>query len=50
MVQAYVTFKGTTKGIVDAFYPKQALADAGAVGSDLVAVQGVQTVSDELRA
>ena len=34
MTEAYVTFKGSTAGVVDAFYPKQALADAGASDDD----------------
>ena len=29
MAEAFLTFKGTTAGVVDAFYSKQALADAG---------------------
>ena len=46
MAEAYLTFKGTTAGIVDAFYPTQALADAGATDTDITAVQGVQTIPD----
>ena len=38
----FVVYKGTTEGIVDAFYRTQALADAGATQSDLIAVQGEQ--------
>ena len=49
MAKAYLTFKGTSEGIVDAFYPTQALADAGALGSDIVAVQGIQTIPDDYR-
>ena len=40
----FVVYKGTTEGIVDAFYPTQAKADAGATQSDLVAVQGEQAL------
>ena len=49
MAEAYLTFKGTTAGVVDAFYPKQALADAGATGDDITAVQGVKTIPDNYR-
>ena len=49
MAKAYLTFKGTSEGVVDAFYPTQALADAGALGSDIVAVQGIQTIPDDFR-
>ena len=49
MAEAYLTFKGTTAGVVDAFYPKQALADAGAMDSDITAVQGVKTIPDDFR-
>ena len=49
MAEAYLTFKGTTAGVVDAFYPKQALADAGAMASDITAVQGVKTIPDDFR-
>ena len=49
MAEAYLTFKGTTAGIADAFYPTQALADAGAVDADITAVQGVQTIPDDYR-
>ena len=40
--RGFVTFKGTTEGITDAFYKTQAEADAGATQSDLTAVQGEQ--------
>ena len=40
--RGFVTFKGTTEGITDAFYKTQAAADAGATQSDLTAVQGEQ--------
>jgi hypothetical protein len=49
MAEAYLTFKGTTAGVVDAFYPKQALADAGATDDDITAVQGVKTIPDNYR-
>ena len=49
MTEAYLTFKGSTAGVVDAFYPKQALADAGASDDDLTAVQGKQTFPDSFR-
>ena len=49
MADVYLTFKGTTAGVVDAFYEKQALADAGSTDSDITAVQGVHTVPDEYR-
>ena len=38
----FITFKGTSSGITDAFYKTQAEADAGAMDSDLTAVQGKQ--------
>ena len=50
MAEAYLTFKGTTAGVVDAFYEKQAQADAGATESDITAVQGVKTIPDNYRA
>ena len=50
MTDVYLTFKGTTTGVVDAFYEKQALADAGATDDDITAVQGVKTVPDNYRA
>ena len=40
--KGFVTFKGTTTGVVDAFYMTQADADAGASDADLTAVQGEQ--------
>ena len=49
MAEAFLTFKGTTAGVVDAFYPKQALADAGAADDDITAVQGVKTIPDDFR-
>ena len=49
MAEAYFTFKGATEGITDAFYPTQALADAGATDSDITAKQGVQTIPDNYR-
>ena len=49
MAEAYLTFKGTTAGVVDAFYEKQAQADAGATESDITAVQGVKTIPDNYR-
>ena len=49
MAEAYIVFKGTTAGVVDAFYEKQELADAGATQDDLTAVQGVKTIPDEYR-
>ena len=49
MGEMYLTFKGTTTGIVDAFYPTQAMADAGATDDDITAVQGVKTVPDNFR-
>ena len=49
MAEAYLTFKGTTAGVVDAFYPKQVLADAGATADDITAVQGVKTIPDDYR-
>ena len=50
MAKVFLTFKGTTTGVVDAFYPTQALADAGASDSDIVAVQGDHTIPDDFRA
>ena len=47
--QGYITFNGTTAGVVDAYYEKQALADAGAMASDITAVQGVKTIPDDFR-
>ena len=49
MAEAYLTFKGTTAGIVDAFYEKQALADAGATDAGITAKQGVLTIPDYYR-
>ena len=49
MAEAFLTFKGTTAGVVDAFYEKQALADAGAADDDITAVQGVKTIPDDYR-
>ena len=49
MAEVYLTFKGTTAGIIDAYYPTQALADAGAVDADITAVQGTRTVTDDDR-
>ena len=49
MAEGYLTFKGTTAGVVDAFYSKQALADAGATDDDITAVQGVKTIPDDFR-
>ena len=49
MAEAYVTFKGTTTGLSDAFYPTQALADARATDADITAVQGVQTIPSNFR-
>ena len=43
----YVTFKGTSVGVVDAFYMTQADADAGATGNDITAVQGEQPIEDK---
>ena len=45
-VEGYIVFKGTTKGIVDKFYPTQALADAGSTESDLTAVQGAHELGE----
>ena len=49
MAEGYLVFKGTTVGVVDAFYQKQSLADAGASDDDLTAVQGVKTIPDDYR-
>ena len=49
MADVFVTFKGTTTGVVDAFYEKQSLADAGASDDDITAVQGKHTIPDEYR-
>ena len=46
MATGYVTFKGTTTGVTDAFYMTQAAADAGATDADITAVQGEQTIED----
>ena len=44
MADGYIVFKGETEGIADAFYPTQALADAGATEADLTAVQGAHKI------
>ena len=49
MADVFVTFKGTTAGVVDGFYEKQDLADAGASEADITAVQGKHTIPDEFR-
>ena len=49
MAKGYLTFKGTTTGIVDAFYPEQTLADAGASEADITAVQGIHDIPDDYR-
>ena len=47
MAEAYFTFKGINAGLVDAFYPTQALANAAATdNADIVAHVGVVDVGD----
>ena len=50
MTQVFATFKGTTVGLIDAWYRTQALADAGATDADITAIQGEHTIDDTFKA